>query len=108
MSRLTPEALDAMIEEAIVDAYGEEEQLVGLFTLIEDHLALPFDTELLGTKVAVVAVEMTDAHGLAALCQRGGQRQRVALEELPLPEPPPEGADWIEAYRRWKRPGYET
>jgi hypothetical protein len=102
MSRLTPEELDAMIEEAIVDAYGEEEQLVGLFTMIEENLTLPFDTELLGTKVKVVAVEMKGESSIAAVCQRGQQRQRVAIEDLPLPEPQPDGAEWIEAYRRWR------
>jgi hypothetical protein len=33
--------LDELIAEATVDCYNEEEQLTGLFTLIEDNLALP-------------------------------------------------------------------
>lgn len=36
--------LDAMIEEATVDCYNEDEQLTGMFTMIEDNLALPFET----------------------------------------------------------------
>ena len=32
----------------MVDCYDEEEQLTGLFTLIEDNLALPFETNMLG------------------------------------------------------------
>jgi hypothetical protein len=31
--------LDAMIEEATVDAYNDEEQITGLFTMLEEHLA---------------------------------------------------------------------
>ena len=30
------------IEKAIMDAYGEEEQVGGFFTMIEEYLALPF------------------------------------------------------------------
>ena len=28
---------------------------------------------------------------------------RFRIYDLPLPDPPPEGADWIEAFRRWAR-----
>ena len=40
--------LDAMIEEATVDAYNDEEQITGLFTMLEEHLALQFQTVVLG------------------------------------------------------------
>lgn len=32
-----------------------------------------------------------------------GDRQTIHLLDLPLPEPPPEGAKWIAAYRHWAR-----
>lgn len=93
--------LAAMIEEACVDAYGEEEQVTGVFTMLEENLALPFATELLGVEVQVVAIDITDSARIVAVCERCGRRQRVALEDLPLPSPPPAGADWIAAYRHW-------
>jgi hypothetical protein len=34
-------ALEALIEEAIVDAYGESEQRTGFYTMIEEHLGCP-------------------------------------------------------------------
>jgi hypothetical protein len=34
--------LEKLIEEAVVDAYTEAEQAVGLFTMMQEHLALPF------------------------------------------------------------------
>lgn len=46
--------LERLIEEAIVDCYGEEEQATGLFTMIEDNLALPFKTTLLGVTVPLI------------------------------------------------------
>jgi hypothetical protein len=52
--------LDQMIEEAIVDAYGDSEQTVGFYTMLEDNLAVPFETEILGIKVTVDRIDMTD------------------------------------------------
>jgi hypothetical protein len=95
--------LDALIEEATVDAYGDEEQRGGLFTMIEEHLALPFETDVLGVPVTVERVDLTVTEEIVAICRRGRARQALSILELPVPEPPPEGAEWIEAYRRWAR-----
>lgn len=97
--------LDEMIEEAIVDAYGESEQTVGFYTMLEDNLATPFKTEMLGVEVTVERLDMTDDERIVAICARGKSRQRVPILDLPLPTPPPEGADWIMAFRRWARGG---
>jgi hypothetical protein len=92
---------DALIEEAIVDAYGESEQAVGLFTMIEEHLALPFKTNLLGVRVTVEAVDIDEDDQIVAICARRSTRQRMPIIDLPLPTPRPAGAEWIDAYRRW-------
>ena len=102
MARRTEAELDELIEEATVDAYNEEEQLTGFECMLEEHLMLPFDTEVLGVPVTVVSVELTDSNRIVAVCRRGQHTQRLPIEELPLPDPPPEGADWIAAYRRWR------
>ncbi len=95
--------LRELVAEAIVDAYDEAEQRIGFFTMIEDNLALPFETEVLGVPVKVERVECTEANEIVAVCRRATARQRIAVLELPLPQPPPAGAEWIEAYRRWAR-----
>jgi hypothetical protein len=64
-------AIEAMIEEATVDAYGDDEQLTGLFTMIEEHLAVPFTTTVLGVEVTVRKVDLT-ADTIVAICARGG------------------------------------
>jgi hypothetical protein len=94
-----------LIEEATVDCYNEEEQASGFFTMIDENLALPFVTRILGIDVSVVAVEMDDDGGLKAVCERGSERQRIGLTDLPLPSPNPSGTDWIAAYRRWVQGG---
>jgi hypothetical protein len=93
--------LQELIEEAIVDAYDEYEQRTGFSTMIEEHLALPFETELLGITVTVERVDLTTAEEIVAICRRGTKRQSIPILDLPLP--PPAGAEWIEAYRLWSR-----
>jgi cytochrome P450 len=95
-------ALDALIEQATVDAYDDEEQRQGLCMAIEEHLATPFTTEVLGVEVTVTKLDLTGS-GVVALCRAGQHRQAINILDLPLPTPPPEGAEWIDAYRRWAR-----
>ena len=95
--------LDQLIEEAVVDAYGESEQTTGFYTMLEDHLVVPFAVDMLGAEVIVERVDLTDDERIVAVCRRGPSRQRISVLDLPLPDPPPDGAEWIEAYRRWAR-----
>jgi Calcium binding len=95
--------LDDLIEEALVDAYGESEQRTAFFTMLEEHLAVPFETEILGALVTVVRVDLTAADEIVAICRRGEVKQRIPILEVPLPDPRPDGAEWIEAYRWWTR-----
>jgi len=98
---LDRQQLDAMVEEATVDCYNEEEQATGLFTLLEDHLALPFQTRVLGFPVTVDSIDLTASDEIVAVCSRDGAQQRIPILDLPLPTSPPEGAEWIDAYRHW-------
>ncbi|MEW2258154.1 hypothetical protein [Streptomyces sp. NPDC047869] len=66
--RLSTAELDAMVAEAIVDAYGEHEQLAAFQAVIEDRLALPFTTVVLGIPVTVTALQEQPGSGIAALC----------------------------------------
>ena len=100
---IPPSRLDAMIEEAIVDAYNEAEQAMGFHATIEQHLALPFETVVLGTIVTVRKIDVTASGNIVAVCYRGRERQAIPILELPLRLPLPVGWEWIEAYRRWAR-----
>ena len=73
--------------------------------MIEDNLAIPFETTVLGVSVTVVRVQLTLRDEIVAVCRRAGTRQTVPLLDLPLPSPPPAGSEWIAAYRHWLRGG---
>ena len=103
--RLSKTELDRLIEEATVDCYNESEQATGLYTMIEDNLKLPFETEVLGVPVTVTGVDITENDQIVAVCKRGGLRQKLPILDLPLPNPRPTGSEWIDAYRHWARGG---
>ena len=44
---------------------------------------------------------MRGRHEIVAICRRDGHTQAIPILDLPLATPPPDGAGWIEAYRRW-------
>jgi len=100
VGELSQADLDELVEAAVVDAYGEDEQLTGFYTMIGDNLALPFTTRVLGAEVTVESIDLTDC-GIAAICVRGTHRQPVAILDLPLPAPPPPGSERITACGRW-------
>jgi hypothetical protein len=72
-----------------------------VFTMLDDHLVLPFATTVIGTPAVVRRVDIDDQDVIVAICQVGRRRQRLPIHALPLPSPPPDGAEWIEAYRHW-------
>jgi hypothetical protein len=69
--------------------------------MMENDLALPFETEILGIAVVVEQINLTERDEIVAICKRGGKRQMISLLDLRLPSPPPAGAQWIAAYRHW-------
>jgi hypothetical protein len=78
---------------------------MGFYTMIMDHLSVPFETTISGAPVVVESLEISAAEQLVATCRRGVKRQKIGILELPLPKRAPEGAEWIEAYpmvnERW-------
>ncbi|WP_235029125.1 calcium-binding protein [Streptomyces sp. 3213.3] len=93
--------LDELVEQATVDAYDDEEQLTGLYTMLAEHLVVPFKTFVLRVEGTVKKVDLLPGSQIVAVCTRGKHRQAIGVLDLPLPDPAPDGAEWIEAYRHW-------
>ena len=94
--------LKELIEEAVVDAYNQEEQTVGFLTMMQEHLALPFSVNVLGVDAVVEKIDMTRDGRIVVICRRGGIRQKIGILDLPLPTPAPAGAEWIAAFHHWR------
>lgn len=102
-STISTAELDELIEQATVDCYHDSEQVTGLFTMIEEQLALPFRTTVLGVPVTIGRVDVTTTDEIVAICTRDGHRQTIPILQLTVPDPWPDGWEWIEAYRHWAR-----
>jgi hypothetical protein len=103
MAALSKAELDELVEQATVDAYDEHEQLSGFHVMLEEHLAVPFTTTVLGVEVTVKKIDMLPGSGIVAICTRGPHRQPIGILHLPLPTPRPDGSEWVDAYRHWNR-----
>jgi len=99
---LSKSRLAQMIEQATVDAYGESAQATRRLTMIEENLAMPFETVVLGVPVMVERVDLNRSGQIVAICKRGRKQQLLSILDLPLLTPLAAGAEWIEAYRCWR------
>jgi calcium binding protein len=90
-----------MVAEATLDCYNDSECAMGFYTMIDEHLEVPFQTDVLGVDVTVTGIDMGDDDQIVAICSRGRWRQRIPILDLPLSASSPGGAEWIEAYRHW-------
>ncbi len=95
--------LKGMVEEAMVDAYTEEEQAGGFLVMIQEHLAMPFPVNILGADAVVEKIDMARDGRIVAICRCGNVRQKIGILDLPLPTPAPAGAEWITAYHHWHK-----
>lgn len=96
--------IDELIEEIVVDAYGDYEQLCSFRQAFEDDARFPFRGLVVGAEVEVTAVDFDghDRRGLIAVCRRTGDRHTVSLLEVTPTGPMPlETRQLLDAYRRW-------
>jgi len=94
--------LDALIEEITVDCYGEDEELTGFLTYLEDALERPVEATVVGVPVTIVGVDCPAGalRGLVARCRRDGTAYEVSLFDVVLPRGS-ELARVLAAYRYW-------
>ena len=101
-------ALDKLIEEITVDAYGDDEKLWAFRQAFEDDVTLPADGFVIGEPVSVVEIDYdgNERRGLTAKCHReDGSEHVVAASDVVFPQGS-SGARYVAAYRKWL--GLET
>lgn len=98
-----PLELDRLIEEIIVDAYGDDEQLWAFRQAFEDNVVLPAEAFVVGEPVTVMMIDYdgNKRRGLTARCRReAGSEQVIAACDLIFPESSA-AARYLAAYRKW-------
>jgi hypothetical protein len=96
-------ALDQLIAEIIVDAYGDDEQLWAFREAFEQNVDLPCDGFVIGEPVCVTAFDYdgNPRRGLIATCRRDdGSHHVVAAADVAFPSQSI-GGRHVAAYRRW-------
>jgi hypothetical protein len=98
------DAVDNLIEEVIVDAHGDAEQLQAFQQVLDDRLDLPTDAYVIGEPVLLLAIDFdgNTRRGLTARCVRedDGSEHTVAACDVRVPEGA-SAAPLLAAYRRW-------
>jgi len=95
--------LDRLIDEIIVDAYGDDEQLWAFRQAFEDNVAMPAEAFVVGEPVTVMRIDYdgNERRGLTARCRReAGSEQVIAACDLILHEGST-AARYLAAYRKW-------
>jgi len=96
-------ALDELIKEIIVDAYGDDEQLWAFRQVIEDEVRFPCEGSVMGQPVTVLTIDYAgnERRGLTARCRRrDGAEHVVAAADVTFPERS-NGARYLACYRQW-------
>jgi hypothetical protein len=96
--------VEEALEDATVDANGEDERHSGLLNAIQDELEFPFQAQVLGEAVTVVDMEWpeNDEFGLDLVIERNGQRHRIEARSVKVLPPLPKGHLYLAAYLDWK------
>ena len=95
--------IDQLLEEILVDAYGEDEQLGAFEVAFEESAGIPFTARIVGAAVEVVKVEYDGdgRRGLTAICRRDDETRRVSLADLTPGPVTLDTSRLLDAYRRW-------
>jgi len=95
--------LERLMDEIIVDAYGDDEQLWAFRQAFGDNVAMPAEAFVVGEPVTVMTIDYdgNERRGLTARCRREeGSGQVIAACDLIFPEESV-AARYMAAYRKW-------
>jgi hypothetical protein len=53
--------------------------------------------------VTVEKMDLNESEELVAICSQGKSHQEIGVLDLRPPAKLPEGAEWIQSYRQWRR-----
>ena len=94
---------DKLLEEILVDAYGEDEQLWAFRQVIEDEVPLPTEGTVIGETVQVTKIDYdgNPQRGLRATCRKvEGKAYEVDFADMAFPDDSG-AARYLRAYRQW-------
>ena len=95
--------LRALLDEAAVDCYTDDEARMGVLTMVESNVVCPFKAKVIGEDVEVVELHVRrDSYGVDAVCRYKGKDYNIDITSLEWPKKKPKGFEWVEAYQAWR------
>jgi hypothetical protein len=94
------------IEEILVDAYGEDEQMTAWEVAFTDGVEVPFGASLLGVPVQVQGFRVNNANALQCLVVREQRQRWVGIEDLDEEGLPQDFRHVMRLYRAWLKGDY--
>jgi len=98
-----PDGTEALLDEILIDAYGDDEQLWAIRQAFEDNVKVPVDVFVTGEPVELVAIDYdgNTRRGLTAKCRRQDAREHVVAASEVVFADGSAGAMHVAAYRKW-------
>jgi len=96
-------ATEKLLEEILVDAYGEDEQLWAFRQVIEDAVPFPAEGKVIGETVQVTKIDCNGntQRGLRATCRKAdGKAYEVDFADMEFLDDS-KAAPYLKAYRQW-------
>jgi len=93
-------SVQACIDLALTDAYGEDEQAVAWLTCIEQMFGRFKQVKVMGSDVSLVGFDLSD-HAVVVVCRQGKRKARVTLASVEFPELTPIEQRWLKAWKRF-------
>jgi len=95
--------IDRLLDDILVDAYGDDEQLTALCQALNDEAGVPLDAFVVGEPITVVGFDYdgNERRGVTARCRRNdGGVYSVSAADVVAPQGAI-GFRYLAAYRRW-------
>lgn len=97
---MTDEQYEEIVEQALVDAYGDEEQIGSFCSVLQEEVKFPFRAKLLGQKISITGLGNDNSRVLAKT-KNGDGVSLVDLRDIEIIETD-ESMVWVEAYVKWR------
>jgi hypothetical protein len=95
-------SINACIELALTDAYGDDEQASAWLACIEEMFARFDRVNVLGQEVLLEGFDLSNG-AVVAICRMGKSKARIALESVDFPLLAPIEKRWLRAWQRFSQ-----
>lgn len=101
---VSEERLRELLEEATVDAYGDDEEFSGVLITLDENVDWPLSATLAGMPVEVLGLDESASglrRGIMARIRRGGKEYEAALADLTFGDVDEASGEWLAMFRWW-------